>query len=263
MPFAALALAAAKTVDPTPLMWRGPWEVRYEENLCLLAKNYGTEQDTTTLIFQPLLDTGSMDLFVMAKSKGKDQKVGTATTSILPDLSYRGRYFSLWSNSAKARITRVTLDRSALDQLKDGDTLRIQADPIDVAFTMPGPAKARAALQGCIDNLKRSWGIDPANTARADGPVEGNPAKYFGPDVYPREALAKNVFGRVVALLNIDEQGAVTHCRILSSAGKELNEGTCVAARRIRFKPPHDKDGKALPSIYTLPVRWTLPGAEG
>lgn len=228
------ALAAMTAADPTPLPAAGPWSVRHEESLCLLERTYGTGKEKIGLIFQPLLDTGSMDVFVVGSTKSRVQKVGKATARVLPDVSYEGRYLSVWAPSVKARVTRITLDRSMLDALKEGDVLRVEATPIDVAFTLPEPQKARGALQSCIDNLKRAWGIDPANVARADGPVEGNPAKFFSSDSYPREAISKGVFGRVVAFLSIDETGAVTHCRILSSAGKELNEGTCTAARRIR-----------------------------
>ena len=92
-------------------------------------------------------------------------------------------------------------------------------------------------------------------------PLKGKPVRYFGPDTYPAEALRQRVYGRVIALLNIDTSGAVEHCRIVSSAGQLLNEGTCKAPQRIRFKPALDKDGRPLPSTYVLPVRWVLPGS--
>jgi protein TonB len=92
-------------------------------------------------------------------------------------------------------------------------------------------------------------------------PLDGNPGRYFTAQSYPSEALAAHVYGRVIALLNINAAGTVEQCRIVSSAGTALNNGTCKVAMRIRFKPPRDKEGVALPSTYVLPVRWTMPGA--
>ena len=119
------------------------------------------------------------------------------------------------------------------------------------------------ALTSCVDGLKKAWGIDPADKDRAATPLEGNPARYFGTSDYPPEAYRSGIYGRVIALLTIDAAGAVSNCRILSSAGPALNAGTCKAAMRIKFKPPRDMDGKALPSTYILPVRWVLPGSPG
>jgi TonB family protein len=223
-----------------------------------LERTYQAEKDRVTLWFQPLLDTGQMDLFVLAKDRSRQQQVGQAKASVA-DVQYQGRYISIYANKPKLRITRLSIDRALLDQFREGDALRVEAKPIDMSFVIPSPQKARVALQACIDNLERAWGIDTTKMARAVGPVEGNPAKYFSSSSYPREALSKGIFGRVVTLLNIDTNGAVAHCRVLSSAGVELNEGTCRAARSIRFKPPVDSSGTPLPSIYVLPVRWVLP----
>jgi TonB family protein len=258
-----LAFSLAAEPASPPLAPIGPWIVRAEENLCLLERRYTSEGRPISLVFQPLLDLQDMEVFVVTAGESGSQQQGSFSAGIAPaEKAFTGRYLSVVSTKAKARITRLTADRHMLDDLKDGDALRIQAKPVDQTFAITRPEKARVALQSCVDVLKKEWGIDPEASARIVTPLSGNPARFFGDDSFPPEAIAQGVYGRVIALLNIDSSGAVERCRVVSSAGKLLNEGTCKAAKRIRFKPALDKDGKPLPSTFVLPVRWVLPGAS-
>lgn len=260
MPLIALFMAAstpAVTIAPT-----GPWIVRGEENLCLLERSYPVDEQKVSLVFQPLLDLPTMDVFIIRPDTSGGQYEGKFTASINADGEvFTGKYYSVSVPKTKTRLTRLMIDRGVLDRLKDGDALHLQAKPIDLSFRIVRPEKARVALQNCVGDLKKSWGIDPEMASRVVTPLEGNPARYFGPSAYPVEALHAGVYGRVVAMLNSAADGSVEHCRIVSSAGTMLNEGTCKVAQRIRFKPPRDEDGKPLSSTYLLPVKWMLPGA--
>ena len=259
MPFAALLLAAVTPL--VPLAPTGPWVVHMEENMCLLERSYPAADQKILLMFQPLLDLGSMELYVITSDRSDRQYTGAYKASIEPGQhTQTGDYFSVVTPKTTSRTTRLTTSRAALDNLQDGDTLHVEAKPLNLAFKIIRPDKARTALQGCIDDLKKSWGIDPAVASQAATPLDGNPARYFSPSSYPPEALAKGIYGRVIALLNVDAAGAVEHCRIVSSAGQALNEGTCKVALRTKFKPARDKDGKGLASTLLLPVRWSLPG---
>lgn len=263
MPLTILLAAAAVAPSP-PMTPVGPWQVRAEENLCLLQRDYTAGPEKVSLLFQPLLDLDTMELFVITADRSDKQYVGSFTVATGPSAEpYEGKYFSIYAPARKVRVTRLSIDRAALDRIKDGDVLTIKAKPVNRSFTVVRPEKARIALRDCVDDLKRSWGIDPEMKDRTATPLEGDPARFFSYSDYPAEAVNKGIYGRVVALLNVDQGGAVTHCRIVSSAGSELNAGTCKQAVRIRFKPARDIDGKPLPSTYILPVRWVLPGAPG
>ena len=259
MPLAALLLAAALPAVTAPT---GPWIVRADENLCLLERNYPVGDKTNTLVFQPLLDLPTMELYVVSPDRNYNQFTGDFAARIgEKGEPIIGHYYSVYVPRTKTRLTRMTLPRSALDTLADGDTLYVQAKPVNLAFKIVHPDKARTTLASCVTDLKKSWGIDPDMASRTVTPLEGNPGRYFNADSYPTEAFRQRVYGRVVALLNIGTDGTVVHCRIVSSAGTALNDGTCKVAQRIRFKPARDKDGTALPATYLLPVRWVLPGA--
>ena len=259
MPLAALLLAAATPTVPIPPA--GPWVIRAEEDLCRLARLYPVADQKVTLVFQPLLDLDSMELFTLSPDRSDRQYSGKFSISNERGAqTYSGGYFSVPMGKTRTRLTRLTVERAALGQLKDGDTLRLKAAPVDLAFKIVRPEQARVVLQNCIDDLKKSWGVDPAMASRVATPVR-NPASYLTSDDYPSEAVAQGIYGRVIAFLNINAEGAVEHCRIVSSAGAVLNDGTCKVAMRIKFKPPRDDGGRPLPSTYVLPIRWVIPGA--
>lgn len=189
------------------------------------------------------------------------RRQGSFRAAVAPGgASFKGRYVSVMLPDGRTRLTRLTGPRAMLDGLVDGAKLRVEAGPVDHEFLVRYPEQARKTLAGCVDELKRAWGIDPSLEGRAASTLEGDPARYFGPEDYPPEAYFNGVYGRVVAFLNINETGAVVKCRIVQSAGQALNAGTCRTAMGMRFKPPRDKNGVPLASTYLLPVRWSLPG---
>lgn len=257
--------ALLATVTPAPaLVPKGPWEVNVQQDMCLLKRDYPQATGASALMFQPLLDFPEMEFYVVTTGGSGEQVSGKYQVRIEPGArAFTGKYYSVRLPGTKLRYTRLFIDRVALDGLRDGDTLTVDAKPVKSSFAIVRPEKARPALDGCIADLKKSWGIDPDRDARAVTKLEGDPGRYFGPDIYPPAAQRAGVYGRVVALLNISTAGTVENCRIVSSAGVLLNEGTCTAARRIKFKPPVDAAGKPLATTYLLPVRWTLPGSEG
>ncbi len=251
-------LAAATAATAMPLEPTGKWVVRAEESLCLLERTYGTGPTAVTLVFQPWLDLPNMEMFVLAADASTRQYVGTHRMRV-NDEPYTGSYLSVFAARPKIRITRLGAQRAMLEGLKDGDVIAIDAKPISQSFRIVRPDAARAALAQCVAVLMKEWGIDPDRNARIKAQLEGNPAAYFGEDAYPKEALERGAQGRVVALLTVDDRGAVSGCRILSSAGLTLNDGTCKAALRVRFRPARGHDDKPIASTYILPVRWVLP----
>lgn len=256
--FAASLLVAA-TPQPA-LAPNGSWEVKGEDGMCLLQIDYASGGEALSLVFKPLLDLPTMELYVIGGDASGRQFDGEYTAQLLaPAKPYAGRYFSVRSELSKRRVTRLTVERDLLDQLNDQDVLRIAAKPIDRSFIIVAARSAKAALQTCTDRLKRSWGIVPV-PGEGVSQLVGDPAEQFGASSYPPEALRKRIYGRVIALLKINGSGAVDGCRVLSSAGPELNAGTCKAAMKIRFTPPRDKSGNGLRSTYVLPVRWVLAG---
>ena len=105
--------------------------------------------------------------------------------------------------------------------------------------------------------------IPARDPALADAAPRGKPGRFFGPDQYPRDAIAANEQGCVVAALRLDATGTPRGCTVrVSSGSRSLDAATCtIALRDITFSPARDHGGSAIESTYVLPVRWVLPDA--
>ena len=82
-------------------------------------------------------------------------------------------------------------------------------------------------------------------------------------DDYPPEALLRGEQGPVTVEVAISEEGLVTECKVLVSAGWQLDRATCSALKkRARFIPATDDSGKPVASTYQQTIKWTIPGAR-
>jgi hypothetical protein len=61
--------------------------VQVEENMCLLERTYPVAGQKVTLIFQPLLDLDSMEMFVVADDRSDSNM--TASTRFVPAAASR------------------------------------------------------------------------------------------------------------------------------------------------------------------------------
>lgn len=255
----ALMLATAMP-QSAALMPTGPWQVRADEDRCRLERTYIQGEGKLTIGFEPSLVNEHVDLLVLTEDASTRSYAGNFALTISPGARhFVGHYDSLKLAGQNSRVTRVFIDMPALFGLKDGDVLHVEATPITYDLTITHPDKARDALNGCIADLKKSWGVQPLVNGQVPPTLAGNPAVWFGADAYPSDAFRQHIQGRVITVLTVGDDGAVKHCRVVVSPNPALDDGTCKAAAHIRFLPARGPDGTALASTYIMPVRWTLP----
>ena len=92
--------------------------------------------------------------------------------------------------------------------------------------------------------------------------ISGDPAAYFGPDVYPAEAVRQGWEGRSSVAVMVDREGIATACEVTQSSGHAiLDRTTCrVAVEHVRFRPALDRQGRPVWGVYRgFNVRWQLP----
>lgn len=77
--------------------------------------------------------------------------------------------------------------------------------------------------------------------------------------VYPPEAKEKNIQGKVLLKLFIDEKGSVTGTEIVQSAGALLDKAAQDAVGKVKFTPGY-KDGKAVKAGVIIPILFKLNG---
>lgn len=141
-----------------------------------------------------------------------------------------------------------------------------RADQVDAVVLNPrrsssvslhtGPlGKAFEALEQCASDSLKDWGINSAiedTVAVSAHPVE-DPHKLFGAGDYPQQALRTFKQDNLEVWLNIDAQGTISRCRVISDfASPEINNAICaMVQRKERFVPARTKDGTAVPDFYT------------
>ena len=123
-------------------------------------------------------------------------------------------------------------------------------------------SKPFEALTTCVDNLVKSWGLDPAivKTQTRGATPESDPGNWIRSSDYPQGMLMLRQPAIVNFLLNVDANGAVTKCTIQETTyPKAFDDAVCNAVtKRARFKPALDANGQAVASYWQRTVRFVL-----
>jgi protein TonB len=77
---------------------------------------------------------------------------------------------------------------------------------------------------------------------------------------YPISAIRRGEQGVVDMILNVDQDGRVTDCRVATSSGyDDLDAASCKIARRARYDPARDAQGKRVQAHLSTQTVWILP----
>lgn len=146
--------------------------------------------------------------------------------------------------------TLATVPAAASGQSKPGPSVEAQAGSDAL------PPEGVRTIQDAIKALNAR-----ANDKSAPAQPLGDPAGFFGPDVYPAAAQRASEQGRSVVRIELDARGFPTGCTVITSSGSTaLDEATCrIAQTKMQYAPARNGKGKPIASQYTLPVRWVLP----
>ncbi len=233
-----LALVAAAT-PVTPLQPIGKWVVDYRADMCLVGRDFGDASNPTIFALKPSvsIDSRSADLFVLVPSSGdKGVHRGVATVTFQPSgVARKLDYVSWVPTGTRQRGYELPLAGDLTGTLRQSTGVQIEVGKSSFAMATGKIEPVMTALAICIDDLYRSWGVDPA--ARAV-PRE-NPGAWFSNDNYPAEAKRIGASGRVIVVLTVAQDGKATNCRVIESAKNEaLDRTTCdLASRKGRFVP--------------------------
>jgi TonB family protein len=111
-----------------------------------------------------------------------------------------------------------------------------------------------------MDNLVKSWGYDPVEQAAALRPVSPitSPGTWLSGNDYPLNAVMNGHSGLVQFRLDVDAEGKVLGCFILSrTSPDDFADTTCRAMiRRARLQPALDAQGKPIRSYFVGKVVW-------
>ncbi|QJU60577.1 energy transducer TonB [Sphingomonas sp. AP4-R1] len=101
----------------------------------------------------------------------------------------------------------------------------------------------------------------PAPVVSKAAGAKGDPAQWVTSDDYPPSALREEREGVTKVTWQINEQGRIENCSVVSSSGSpDLDETACrVLTRRGRYSPALDQSGKPMRTTQSRTIRWQIP----
>lgn len=287
--FVTCAQAAAPRDDDRRVFKpAGPWAMEYADSSCRLIREFSDGKQTITFAFERFALGLSLRLGIAGKSLTGRRAKTEATFRYSPGGEIRqselqrtvladGRTsFLLPSASLVAPPEAKTILQgySGSDPwsvLRDAETdLANRFDSIAIEDGLSdrmriefGPLRAPlAAMRTCVDDLVKSWGIDPRKletSSRRPEPTN-EPQTWITNNDYPTSMLIANRQGIVGLTLIVGQDGIVERCRVDIETPGPFEEATCKAiVKRARFTPGLDAEGKPMRSFWTNRVHFALP----
>lgn len=155
----------------------------------------------------------------------------------------------LVAEAAEARAPDPSFEagvQSIMLELRRGQVLQLNTGSMASALT---------ALRTCVDDLRKSWGLDPAQQrgiTRFPFP-DPESVKDVMAD-FPRDLAVRGTNGFVPLRVMVDATGLATECIVQVSAAPEQFADAACANIGTRFEPALGPDGQPVSSFYQTGV---------
>lgn len=260
-----------------PLTLSAPWNLSWDADTCDLIGTFGTGKNQANLKFTTFDLGNSFELSVFGqrfssnepKSKAKVD-FGLTGTAVEKDALY-----GVVSRVPVVMLGTQSLVRSdpkpyklPLVPVTSAQEAKVQDVSIKIDFRQPtvfhlgSMAPPMRALRGCMDDLVKAWGFDPAQQRSLKlwpGP-SNDMATWARPSDYPAGMVLNKTTGLVRFRLNVDASGKVDGCRVVSLTNSpQFAAITCgLLTSRAKLTAAIGADGKPIRSFYISRIRWLL-----
>lgn len=272
----APALAAVPGDKPVETLKRnGAWVADYSRDACNLVAKMGDGKDSVIVRFTRYEPGDSFDLSVYGDRYRTDAvKIDgnadfglrekpipingvSGTAGKLRAIFFSGMRLDGWERKGKLDVAPAVTPEQ--EGRVTGVTLRIAGErPLRLEFG--ALAKPLAEMRKCMDALVTSWGYDAAQQAAGLRPVSAitSPGSWLNSNDYPAGALFGGHNGVVQIRLDVDAEGKVAGCFVLSrTSPDDFADITCRGvAKRARLQPALDARGKPMRSFWVVKVHW-------
>lgn len=269
--------AAAADKPPQHFTPSGPWAMEYADQTCRLIRNFSDGANVVTLAFEkaylgPGLTLGlagktlqTPRTIAMARFRYNGEKAARAS-ALLKTVLTDGResvivtdvpFVPLDRLMSIARKTKLPERLAVLDDVEIAAASKITSISFTYGFIgnpefeigpMAAPIKA---MRACVEDLVKSWGVDPermATMSRAPEPI-GSPRAWLSMEDYPDEMWRAHKGGVVSIRLVIDEEGSVKNCIADVEQRGPFEDAVCKGiSKRAHFKPALDANNKPMRS---------------
>lgn len=274
----------AQNAAPRVFNQDGAWALDYGDDYCRLAGNFTNGADRIALAIERIEPGTSMRVALVGNAVKLFRRASEIGVALTPATTERKmRYVvSKVGDEQYVLFDRVTLaepaapgtspalyDRAAEATLAKGVTgLRLGSGLNEPVAVHTGPLGAGIkALQGCADDMVKSWGLDVARhqtLSKAAAPA-GPTAGWLPQGTVPFGDFNKLAGGMNQLRVMIDATGKATECKVhWASLDAVKNQQICATVlERGTFTPALDAGGQAMASYVMLSPFFLLPPPPG
>ena len=289
----AQAPLEAREAEPITLAPSTPWNLDYGEDVCSLRRAFGAGDNKTILEFQSRSPGVGMETILAGKllrvsyppyeikvrfgpanlgETTREAFVGLTAERgpvlIIGGVAVNANWLMPWvrdesrskSTERAKKWPKPGAIEIAADEQRATELFFEQKRGRKLLLRTGAMAKPLGGMRDCVDNMIRSWGIDPEvqqNLSVEAEPIN-NPGTWLNSGDYPKKMLIEGQNALIRFRLIVGEDGTVTSCAVQSAAGpSDFRDWTCdLIKSRAKFRPALDAAGKPVKSYWLNSVRW-------
>ncbi len=259
----AAAMLSQSGGSSEPLKPSGAWSIDYGDDACTLSRSLTADLGMLSLRREAITRDGGIMVLTMPDTKGSRNGQFKASFAIAGTESVDVRLEAVSLPDNGVRVVTAYLDALKLAKLTSSGTFAFPVSRDDHIWLQMGSFDdALAALRKCSDDLVSSLGVPAAELDMVAKPPEPVGSIDLAPRRFPSELRGQDWMARSRTLFEIDTEGSVAGCRVISYSGPEVLRGsTCERPFRLKFKPARSETGAAVRSWAVLVV--TSTGCDG
>ena len=234
---ASPAIAAPPPIDLQP---SGPWKVEYGESACLLNRPYSADGKSyrLELTFEPVQSDVWLRIYDPTRSRSRDD--GEAVVEVDGTQVGDKVHFNVIPKGAGTTREFWLREFNKVQPMKSSLRL-LPRRHSELRLTTTDFPKAMQAVAGCVDDLHRSLGVDPAVLKTIAIKPQGWAAKFMELPDFQDEFHFQILFW-------VAASGRVDECHLLAPSGKPKFDKTACEQlmKNGRFVPATNAAGKPV-----------------
>jgi len=262
LPGIALAADTGGGLAPTP---ESKWVMDADTGGCLVVRRFGPIKQQVLFGLRQWPGASTAELNVVLPERG-NRVPGGDTATILADgaTPISKVWLKGWRGLRDGEhqiYARMRVPVADLPKLVAAQSLRVQADNLDITFNTGGMQGLWPSVDKCLTALRGVWQYQPDGTMPAQLPAPlADPDNWIDKFSYPKSALRQGIQGRVPAELDIAADGSVTGCRTLGTPlGGDLEAVTCrLMTHRAQYRPATDASGSPVAGRVVELLSWEI-----
>jgi TonB family protein len=244
--------------SPSSSVPQGGWAVQQTGAVCVASRTFLVDGAAIGVGLEPLPLGTSTGVIVVENDASKGVEIGSVTITRGAGSTPHSANYSSWPAANNQRIVRFSIPDDNLGSLDAASIVTINWGGKALDISLDGfPLEA---VEQCDARTLGQIGIDVPSERRIPTRPRLLSKSGAASGDYPVTAIRRGEQGVVDMILQIDQGGRVTDCRIANSSGyDELDAASCKSARHARYAPARDAQGNPVAAHLSTQSVWSLP----